>query len=114
MKAVLESIKQRNFEGAMNVLIWVKSGHNKRTGYQKPPRLPLLADGLILWRELKEALNTQEKQEPTPEAPTIAETPVDQLVRLSLAVQSGEPVTISNDVASKTVETSPEGVTVDR
>lgn len=114
IETVLELTIRWIAAAAMIVLFLGLARRNRRAGYQKPPRQALLAEVVVLVRELEEALYVQERQEPTPEVPAIAETPVDQLLRLSLAIQSGESVSASNDVAPETVQARPQGVTADR
>lgn len=98
----------------MIVLFFGLARRNRRAGYQKPPRQALLAEVVVLARELEEALYAHEKPEPIPKAPAVVETPVDQLVRLSLAVQSGESVSASTEAAPEIVEACTEGVMADR
>jgi hypothetical protein len=71
----------------MTLLVWVWGRHNRRAGYQRPPRRALLEEGFRLLRPFEEP----ELPERAAAATLAKETPVAQLVSLSLAVQSATP-----------------------
>jgi hypothetical protein len=96
------------------ILLFLELGRrNKRAGYQKAPRRPLLAELSMFMSQFEEDRHTQQKPEPGPKLVPVPETPVDQLVSLSLAVQSEELPSMEK-AASKVEETLSEGVTADR
>jgi hypothetical protein len=87
---------------AMGLLIGAWGILNRRAGYRRPPRRALLEEGFRLLRRFEHPLPLK------PTAPPSGETPVEQLVNLSLAVQSAaqepalEPVEDSETIHSPT------------
>jgi hypothetical protein len=72
---------------AMVLLIGAWGIQNRRAGYRRPPRRALLDEGFRLLCHFEDP----ESLSPETPAPASHETSVEQLVSLSLAVQSAAP-----------------------
>lgn len=87
----------------MALLVGVWGVRNRRAGYLRPPRRALLEDGFRLLRHFEEA----EPPPQTAQAPVAKATRIEQLVSLSLAVQSAVPQPIEEKTVDAEVIHSP-------
>jgi hypothetical protein len=81
---------------AMALLVATWGFRNRRFGYRRLPRRPLLEEGFRLLRRFEQPQPLQ-----TVPAPPARKTPVEQLVSLSLAVQSAAPAPAEVPVPEK-------------
>jgi hypothetical protein len=88
---------------AMALLVVFWGVRNERAGYPRPPRRALLEDGFRLLRHFEET----EPPLQTAPAPVAKATPIEQLVSLSLAVQSAVPQMIEEKTEDAEVIPSP-------
>jgi hypothetical protein len=111
MKRMLEQAMPWAISAATIFVLYVSARRNKRAGYQRRPRQPLLADGLLFLYAVQDAL-TDQKEPVAPQPPVTADSGVDQLMRLSLAVRAADPERTDEQVVGNGKETCAESIQV--